>query len=150
VAPLDVQEFFRAWAPADVQETLAWLLDNGYGLASQHGSGTFGAGFVFVGDAEVRIAVDRSHWLLGVAPAPGAEAWDYELLLAARSGQDYRERFPAVESEPFTRPLPAQIPEGVSWCATLPEILVWFRRSGAEAAVAEALRQRIAQMWPEP
>ena len=150
MAPLDLQEFFRAWAPADVQETLAWLLDNGYELASQHGSNTFGAAFHLVGDVEVVIVVDRSQWGLAVAPTPDAEAWSYDLLLAAHSGMDYRERFPSVERVPFTSPLAAQLPEGVSWRATLPEILVWVKRPGVDAGVEEALRQRVAQMWPEP
>jgi hypothetical protein len=52
---------------------VAWLSDNGYRLASQAGASTFGAEFVFEGEAMVRIVVDRSQWMLDVAPSPGAD-----------------------------------------------------------------------------
>ena len=140
MTPLAVDQFFRSQAPVDVRETVAWLLANGYSLLSHQGEGTFGALFVFVGEAEVRITVDRSQWFLDVAHAPGAEAWQYDLLVAARSGQPYGERFPATDSKPLARTLPEQLPEGASWRQTLPGVLAWVRGPGVDEEVERALR----------
>ncbi len=148
VNPRVADEFFRSDAPADVQATGAWLLANGYALSSQSGEGAFGAEFVIRGPAEVRITVDRSQWLLDVAAEPGAEAWQYDLLLAARSGRTYGEVFPARASTQFDGALPYQLPEGVSWRQTLPVVLSWVRDPGVGAAVERASRERFTLMWP--
>lgn len=107
-----------------------------------------GALFVFAGEAEVRITVDRSQWFIDVARAPGAEAWQYDLLVAARSGQPYGERFPAIGSSPLAGALPEQLPEEVSWRQTLPEVLTWLRGPGVDESVARARHQRFAHQWP--
>ncbi|WP_199422953.1 hypothetical protein [Actinotalea solisilvae] len=146
--PLVADEFFRSDSPVDVQATVAWLLANGYGLSSQSGEGAFGARFVFRGPAEVRITVDRSQWLLDVAVEPGADAWQYDLLLAARSGRTYGEVFPARASRQADGRLPDQLPEGVSWRQTLPDVLAWVRGPGVGEAVERASRERFALMRP--
>lgn len=145
---LEVGEFLQRFAPVDVLETIAWLSANGYILSSHRGETTFGAEFVYVGDAEVRITVDRSQWFLDVAPRPGAEAWQYDLLIAARTGQPYGEVFPAAGSRSVGDPLPDKLPEGVSWRETLPGILKWVGGQGVPAAVDNALQERSRIMRP--
>lgn len=63
----------------DVRGAIAWLSANGYTLSSHRGEGTLGAQFAYAGDARVVIIVDRSQWMLDVAPRPDAEPWQYEL-----------------------------------------------------------------------
>lgn len=145
---LEVGEFLQRFAPNDVRETIAWLSANGYTLSSHRGESTFGAEFLYVGDAEVRIAVDRSHWFLDVAPRPGAEAWQYDLLIAARAGQPYGEVFPEAGSRSVGDPHSDKLPEGVSWRETLPGILKWVGGQGVSAAVDDALQERSRIMWP--
>jgi hypothetical protein len=141
------QDFLRANAPSDVQDTVAWLSDNGYRLASQAGASTFGAEFVFEGEAMVRIVVDRSQWMLDVAPSPGADLWQYDLLIAAHSGQDYGQRFPDTGSRAVGRTLPEQLPEGVSWRETLPDVVRWVHENDVAERVSNAKRQRATLMW---
>lgn len=147
MAPFDVDEFLRTHAPTDVQDTVGWLATQGYALASHEGESTFGATFVYAGDAEVRITVDKSQWYLDVAPRPGAQAWAYDLLIAAREGEEYGAVFPRTGSRSWRDPLPDQLPEGVRWRETLPGILQWLSDE-VGPAVERALRQRHALMWP--
>jgi hypothetical protein len=144
-----VDEFLHTYAPADVQDTVAWLSANGYALVAQNGDSTFGAQFVYEGDTELRITVDRSQWLLDVAPTPGSKMWQYDLLLAARRGLDYGALFPETGARVPGDPLPEQLPAGMSWRETLPDILPWFGGDTVPALVDRALRQRFALMWPD-
>jgi hypothetical protein len=141
------QDFLRPNAPSDVHDTVAWLSDNGYRLASQEGASTFGADFVFEGESIVRIVVDRSQWMLDVARSPGADAWQYDLLIAAHSGEDYGQRFPDTGSRAVGRTLPEQLPEGVSWRDTLPDVVRWLRENDVTEQVSKAKRQRATLMW---
>lgn len=145
---LEVREFLQRFAPDDVRETITWLTANGYSLSTHRGEGTFGAEFVYVGDAEVRISVDRSQWTLDVAPRPGAKAWQYDVLIAARTGQPYGEVFPETGSRSVGDPLPDKLPEGVSWRETLPGILQWVDGEGVQAAADCALHERHRMMSP--
>ena len=149
VKQVRVDEFLRVHAPADVQNTVAWLLANGYKLASQVGESPFGAQLVYVLEAEVRITVDQSQWCLDVAPAPGSEAWQYDLLLAAHRGLDYGELLPGTGSRSPTGLLPKQLPEGVSWRETLPDILHWVTGGDVAELVHRTRDQRFALMWPQ-
>jgi hypothetical protein len=143
-----IDEFLHTYAPADVQDTVAWLSANGYALVAQKGDSTFGAQFVYEGHAEVRITVDRSQWFLDVAPGPGSKAWQYDLILAARQGLDYGALFPDTGSRLLGDPLPEQLPMGVSWRETLPDILQWVSGETVPALVDRARHQRFALMWP--
>ncbi len=116
--------------------------------APSAGESTFGSQFVYTGGAEVLITVDRSQWMLDVAPRPGAEAWQYDLLIAAQKGQPYGEVFPTVGIRSAGDPLPEQLPEGVSWRETLPGILQWVTGDGVQAAVDRARNERFRLMWP--
>jgi hypothetical protein len=144
----EIDEFLSAYAPADVQDTNAWLSANGYALVDQKGDSTFGAQFVYEGDTEVRITVDRSQWILDVAPSRGSKTWQYDLLLAARRGLDYGALFPETGARASGDPLPEQLPAGVSWRETLPDILQWVGGGAVPALVDRALRQRFELMWP--
>lgn len=144
-----VDEFFRANAPEDVQHTVSWLVSSGYVLVSQEGASTFGAVFVLEGHSVVQIIVDRSQWSLDVAAAPAAEFWQYDLLLAAQSSHGYGRRFPRVGARTADAPLPKQLPEGVSWHETLPVILRWIQASDVTESVTEAQQQRSTLMWPQ-
>ncbi|MGW2093674.1 hypothetical protein [Promicromonospora sukumoe] len=137
-----VDEFLRTNAPEDVQDTVAWLMSSGYVLVSQHGTNTFGAGFVFEGDLAVQIIVDRSQWWIDVATSSAAKFWHYDLLLAAQSGQEYGQRFPEDDARTSDKPLLRQLPEDVSWRETLPGILRWIQESDVTESIAEARRQR--------
>lgn len=141
------RDFLRENAPSDVQDTVAWLSENGYRLASQSGASTFGAEFVFEGETVVRIVVDRSQWMLDVAPSPGADPWQYDLLIAAHSGQEYGQRFPETGSREIGSTLPEKLPEGVSWRETLPAVARWVRENEVAERVSSAQRQRAALMW---
>lgn len=142
-----VDEFLRQFAPDDVRETVAWLSDSGFTLTSHSGESTFGAQFVYASDAQILITVDRSQWLLEVAPRAGADAWQYDLLLAAYKALDYAALFPRMGSRSLGDPLPEQLPEGVSWRETLPEILKWVNDESVPGAVDRALDQRFYLMW---
>jgi hypothetical protein len=144
----EIDEFLSAYAPADVQHTNAWLSANGYALVAHNGDSTFGAQFVYEEDTEVRITVDRSQWFLDIAPRPGAKTWQYDLLLAARRGLDYGALFPETGATVLGDPLPEQLPAGVSWRETLPDILQWVGGDSVPALVDRALHQRFALMWP--
>jgi hypothetical protein len=148
VEDLRADEFLQRSAPDDVQDTIAWLTANGYTLSSQRGESTFGAQFVYTSDPEVLVTVDRSQWMLDVARRPGTEAWQYDLLIVAHTGQPYGAIFPAVGARSVADPLPEQLPEGVSWRETLPGILQWVEGSEIQAAVDRARNERDRLMWP--
>jgi hypothetical protein len=104
---------------------------------------------VLLSKSVVRIAVDRSRWYLDIAPMLGREPIQFDLLVSAHRGKDYAECFPhwsrAVGSE-----LPTQLPPGIIWRETLPDVLDWISGTyDVETAAARANRQRYAQMWPD-
>jgi hypothetical protein len=135
-------------APGDVRETSAWLLANEYSLSARRGADVFGAQFVYTGEAQVIITVDRSQWVLDVARAPGAQVWQYDLLIAASRGLPYAEAFPRCADGSVADPLPEQLPEGVSWRTTLPGVLGWLASDDPEGAVHRAKDERNRLMWP--
>jgi hypothetical protein len=76
-------------------------------------------------------------------PAPTRE---YDLLIAAHSGQDYGQRFPDTGSRAVGETLPEQLPEGVSWRETLPDVVRWVRENDVAERVSSAKRQRATLM----
>lgn len=143
----EVNEFLEHFAPSDVNETIRWLSTNGYALASHRGGSTFGAQFVYTGEAEVVITVDQSQWMLDIAPRAGDEAWQYDLLIAAQAGRSYGEMFPKTGTRRVGEPLPEQLPEGVRWHDTLPSVLAWICSGDVAPAAREAQRERTRLMW---
>ena len=143
----EVDEFLNRCAPGDVKDSISWLIANGYTLESHRGEGTFGAQFVYTGAAEVLVTVDRSQWMLDVAPSPGAEPWQYDVLIAAQMSKPYGEVFPTA-ARSVGDPLPGQLPVGVSWRQTLPGILQWVGGAEVPTAVDQALHERNQHTWP--
>ena len=143
----EVDAFLQRSAPGDVRDTIAWLSANGYALSSQTGQGTFGAQFVYMAGAKVVVTVERSQWMLDVAPRHDAEAWQYDLLIAAQAGQPYRDVFPKIGARSVGDPLPEQLPEGVSWRETLPGILRWVGGDEVRSGVDRARDERDRLMW---
>jgi hypothetical protein len=148
VVDLAADEFLEQFAPQDVRDTVAWLLANGYILTSQRGTSTFGAQFVYTCDAEVVVTVDRSQWVLDVAPTPGAEPWQYDLLVAAHSGRAYGEALAVGPAASLGEARPAQLPQGVSWRESLPRILRWMKDQDVSVGVGRARQERDKLMWP--
>jgi hypothetical protein len=140
--------FLKQFAPNDVQDTVAWLIANGYPLVAHRGESTFGAQFVYVGDTKVLVTVDRGQWMLDVAVKPEDE-WNYEVLLVAHADQPYEVFFPRAGARAVSTSLPAQLPEGVSWRETLPAILQWVTGDDVPVAVERAREERSRLRRPE-
>ena len=95
VVDVAVEDFMQRYAPDDVRTTVRWLVDIGYELAlSQIGASDWDASFVYAGEAEVHVGVERSQWYLDIAPAPGMQPIQYDLLVAAQRGHNYWDCFP--------------------------------------------------------
>jgi len=147
---VEADAFLRKFAPADVRATVAWLLDQGYVLSGQSPAtllGTFGSSLVYSGEFEVTVTVDRSQWYMSIALAPDEESHYFDHLLAASSGRPFWECFPSVgQSDQRDRqlPLPEQLPPGVVWRESLPEVLAWLaREQDVAAAIALARDQHL-------
>ena len=89
------EDLIDEFAPADVRSTVRWLKDHRFVLAeSDSYRGTFGSRWVFAReDTAVHLIVDRSQWLLDIVPSRGGRPIQYDLLVAAQRGQDYRDCF---------------------------------------------------------
>jgi hypothetical protein len=141
-----VDDFLLKWATDDVRAAIAWLLDNGYTLTdSEVGSSTWHARLVYSGEVELRVVVERAQWLLDISPTPGARPFPYDLLLAAQRDQAYWDCHPDIRPDEK----PYQLPPGISWRETLPDVLAWIRTDDIARPVARALDQRFASMWPD-
>jgi hypothetical protein len=142
-------EFIQRFATDDVRAAVRWLLDNGYQLfRSQIGASDWSSSFVYAGDAEVHVGVERSQWYMDIAPAPGVPPIQYDLLVAAQRGQTYWDCFPSGMG--FGRPgQDRQLPPGLSWRSTLPDVLAWIGGHEVAEAVARARDQRYVAMWPD-
>jgi hypothetical protein len=118
------EDLIDKFAPADVRDTVRWLKGRRFVMAdSNTDSGTFGSRWVFAREAtEVHVTVDRSQWLLDIVPDRSGHPVQYDLLVAAHQGQDYRDCFPQPDHE-HAEGLPSQLPPGVSWLHTLPQVL---------------------------
>jgi len=139
------------YASADVHGTVRWLKDHRFVVAeSDTDRGTFGSRWVFARqDTEVHLTVDRSQWLLDIVRDRGGRPIQYDLLVAAHRGQDYRDCFPQPDDEQPSD-LPSQLPTGVSWLNTLPQVLMWLNSEAYDPAAVERARdERYVRMWPD-
>lgn len=134
-------------ASDDVRDTLTWLDDMGFQLASsrcgRHES--FGDTLLlFTGPVDVKIIRDRGQWDMTVRPNNDASYYSLAVLLAAYEGT-------ALESASAgASDMPAQLPPGVAWREVLPTVIEWLGKPGALAAAravnarsSEVLRQRL-------
>ena len=145
------EDLIDKFAPADVRDTVSWLKDHRFVMvASDTDRGTFGSRWVFARSAtEVYVTIDRSQWLLDIVPYRGGDPIQYDLLVAAHQGQDYRDCFPQSGYE-HPEGLPSQLPPGVSWLHTLPQVLSWLDSESYNALAVERARdQRYVRMWPD-
>jgi hypothetical protein len=142
------QEFLRRFATDDVRSTVRWLVTSGYTLGgSEVGASDWFALFIFKGDGpEVHIGVERSQWFMQIKPVPGNPPVDYDLLVVTQRGQTYWDVFPDADIKPRT--LPRQLPPGLSWHESLPDVLAWIACQDVTLAVARAQDQRYVVMWP--
>ncbi len=91
-------------------------------------------------DAVIVIARDRTQWMLdvGVVTCP---PFDLDLVCRAQNGHDHWEQW-------GDRPLPDQLPPGVSWRDELPRAIGWLRSTSDARGRLEALgRSRAAQTF---
>jgi hypothetical protein len=87
------------------------------------------------------VTVDRSQWMLEIAASADSQFVQYDLAVAAHSGSSYGDCFPNAGTRALSGRLPVQLPEGVSWRATLPGILSWLRGPEVMRAVEQAQRE---------
>jgi hypothetical protein len=132
----------------DIRASIRWLLDNGYTLTRVQTSAGQVYALVYGGQAEVIVSVDRSQWFLEIARTPGAPPIQFDLLVAAQRGQTYWDCFPR-QVDPGSTRLPEQLPPGVSWRNTLPDVLMWIGGPDVTEMVDRARDQRYVVMWPE-
>jgi hypothetical protein len=145
------KDLIDEFAPADVRGTVRWLKGHRFVVAeSDTNRGTFGSRWVFARqDTEVHLIVDRSQWLLDIVPNRGGRPIQYDLLVAAQRGQDYRDCFLQPGDE-HSAELPSQLPPGVNWLNTIPQVLTWLSSEAYDAAAVERARdQRYVRMWPD-
>ena len=146
-----VREFVEQEAPDDVRAVVHWLEREGYLLTRTDGgaSGWF-AKVVYTRRCEVTIYVERGQWYLDVAAEPGRAPIWYGYAYPASIGGEVEDAFGYDwADEPKGRPLPRQLPPGISWAETLPDVLEWLTDPGIDEAVAGVksrayAKQRIA------
>lgn len=144
-----VLEYVDTVANDDVRATLRWLDAAGYRVTSSAGGPTesFGNAFlVFTGRREVEIIRDRGQWMIGISLAPGGERIWLDVLAAARKGVAWA---PPPHRQSLSSPIPGQLPVGVSWGASLPDVLGWLDEPGAEevAKAATVKARDLMRRW---
>jgi hypothetical protein len=131
-------------ATPDVAATLQWLVSQGAAITREQGGRHESFGNVLVefafNDAVLTIARDRDQWLLDVQSGQ-LRRFDFDVIHAALTGLD-------GWSGPTTKPLPKQLPDGVSWLAEVPAALRWLRATpDAEDQLVRLQRRRAAQLF---
>jgi hypothetical protein len=144
-----VREYVDALANDDVRATLQWLDEAGYRVTVSRGGPTESFGnalLVFNGRREVEITRDRGQWMIGVSLAPGGERLWLDILAAAREGMEWA---PPPRRQPFSSPLPDQLPVDLSWSTALPGVLEWLDEPGAaeEAKAATTKARGLMRRW---
>jgi hypothetical protein len=140
----DALEYIDSRAPEDVRRAISWLQEEGWQPASA--SGGVGAPFgdiliEFIGNRTgVRIIQDRSQWVMDVRPTGCSEWFDFGILLDTMTG---REEWTSGHE------LPSQLPPGVDWANTLPEVLAWLSStSNIASKIRETRLKRFRARFP--
>jgi hypothetical protein len=131
-------------ATPDVAATLQWLVAQGASITREQGGPHESFGNVLVeftfNDAVLTITRDRGQWLLDVQSGQ-LRRFDFAVIHAALSGVD-------GWSEPMPKPLPTQLPDGVSWLAEVPAALEWLRTTpDAKDQLVRLQRKRAKQIF---
>ena len=131
-------------ATPDVAATLEWLVAQGAAITREQGGQHESFGNVLVeftfSEAVLTITRDRDQWLLDVQSGQ-LRRFDFDVIHAALTGSD-------EWSGPTPKPLPKQLPDGVSWLAELPAALEWLRtRLDAEDQLLRLQRRRAEQIF---
>lgn len=143
-------EFALAEAPADVADTIRWLLSAGFGLAGERGgrNESFGNLLLEFERAGQRVVIvrDRRQWRIDIAPTGSTEPHGLQVFLwAMRGGEPELGPRRSVEAS-----LPAQLPVGERWSAEVPAVLTWLtdgdRSAEISAAVAAGRRAMAARL----
>jgi hypothetical protein len=126
-------------ATPDVAATLHWLVAQGAEITSERGGPHESFGNVLVEfalhDAVLVVTRDRDQWMLNVRCGQ-LPTFDFDVIHAALTGDD-------AWSRTLPRPLPPQLPDGVSWIAELPRALEWLRSTpDAEDQLRRLQRKR--------
>jgi hypothetical protein len=126
-------------ATPDVAATLHWLVAQGAAITNERGGSDESFGNVFVefalDDVVLVITRDRDQWILNVRCGQ-LPVFDFDVIHAALTGDD-------AWSLTSPRPLPPQLPDGVSWIAELPRALEWLRSTpNAEDQLRRLQRKR--------
>ena len=72
----------------------------------------------------------------------------YDLLVAAQRGQTYWDCFPGDMGFGLLGHA-RQLPPGLSWRGTLPDVLAWIGGRDVAEAIDRARDQRYVVMWPD-
>jgi hypothetical protein len=131
-------------ATHDVAATLQWLLAQGAATTRELGGEHEAFGNVLMEftltDSVLTITRDRDQWLLDVQCGE-LPPFDFDVIHVALHGDDQW-------SQKLPNPLPAQLPDGVSWLSELPPALEWLRTTpDAESRLKRLQRQRATQLF---
>ena len=101
---------------------------------------------MFAGSRQVTITRDRGQWIIGVALDRGGKDIALDVLNSARLAQEW---MPSAHHAGGAS-LPKQLPDGLPWFPTLPQVVSWLEEPGAEAEARAADKragQRMLMWW---
>lgn len=141
----ETMKYVEGCALSDVLSTLSWLGTNDWQPVNAQGGSSESMGDVLVefakDDACITITRDRSQWLMSLRPSGWSDKFDLDIILDTINGRD--------DWQPIARPLPEQLPPGVSWAETLPQALGWLAGHDDGARVLKGMqRKRSRSLFP--
>jgi hypothetical protein len=144
----EAMKYVEGCAPNDVLSTLSWLGTNDWQPVNAQGGSSESFGNVLVefakDDGRITITRDRSQWLMSLRPSGWSDKFDLDIVLDTINGRDDWQA-----GEPFARPLPEQLPPGVSWAETLPQALEWLSSHDDGARVLKRIQlKRSRSLFP--
>jgi hypothetical protein len=139
-------EAILAVAIADVSDAVSWLLAEGARVIDE--DAPYGMGFAALElelhGTQVRMVRDRGQWMADLR-LEGQPWLQLDLVHAARTGtSDWG------LGHDDARPLPDQLPVGLSWRQELPKALAWLRSTADAVEQTKAMgRIRAAAVFPK-
>ena len=134
-------KYVEGCASTDVLSTISWLRTKGWRPVSARGGPSESFGDVLVefakGDGRITITRDRSQWQMSLRPAGWSDRFDLDIILDTINGRtDWQAQ------EPFARPLPGQLPPGVAWAESVPQVLEWLDSHDDAAGLLKEMQQK--------